>query len=206
MGRSRFRSRWFDSDEPQFTHLQIFQSRLRLAAFFMLFGALMIFVRAFYLQYVSYDKYLTQAENNRIKVVPVMPTRGTISDRNGIILAHNYSSYTLEITPNKIVNLEKTLERLGEVLEITPLDIRRFKRLLEDSKNYCSLSDNCSLPLRARLTDEEVAKFAARQYRFPGVDIHARLYRQYPYKTGGSHAIGYIGRINDKDAERIKAS
>jgi len=127
-----------------------------------------------------------------------VPNRGVITDRNGIVLAQSYSAYTLEVTPSKVKNLEDTIEQLSTLVEITPRDRKRFKKLLDESKNFESM------PLRTRLTDEEVARFAVNRYRFPGVEVKARLFRQYPFGELASHVIGYIGRINDADLDRIE--
>jgi penicillin-binding protein 2 len=138
------------------------------------------------------------AESNRIAVVPVVPNRGLILDRNGEVLARNYSGYTLEIASRKVANLEQTINDLSTLVDIQPKDRKRFKKLLDESRNFDTL------PIRNRLSDEEVARFAAQSYRFPGVEIKARLFREYPYGEGTSHLIGYIGRINDKDLEQLE--
>ncbi|MCL2872523.1 MAG: penicillin-binding protein 2 [Betaproteobacteria bacterium] len=180
--------------------LFLFRQRLWLTGLAMLvvFGVLL--GRFFYLQVIAHQQYQTQAENNRITVVPVGPSRGTISDRNGKVLAQSFSAYTLELTPSKIDDLETTLTQIGELIEITPRDLRRFRRAMEESRNFDSL------PLRTKLNDEEVARFAVNKYRFPGVDIRARLYRQYPEGEIASHVLGYIGRINDRDVDRLTDS
>jgi penicillin-binding protein 2 len=149
--------------------------------------------RLFFLQVVRHDDLAEQAESNRTAVVPVVPNRGLILDRNGIVLASNYSAYTLEITPSKVGSLEETIDSLGEVVEVSQRDRRRFKRLREDSRSFDSI------PIRTRLSDEEVARFAAQRYRFPGVEIKARLFRNYPNGELASHALGYIGRINQRE-------
>jgi len=123
-----------------------------------------------------------------------------ILDRNGVVLATNYSAYTLEIMPSKVANIDATIEALAQFIDIQPRDKRRFKKMREDSKSFESL------PIRTRLTDEEVARFAAQRFRFPGVDIKARLFRSYPYGELGSHVVGYIGRINQREKERIEES
>ncbi|MES2053567.1 MAG: penicillin-binding protein 2, partial [Pseudomonadota bacterium] len=156
--------------------------------------------RLVYLQVYRHDDLSEQAESNRTAVVPIVPNRGLILDRNGVVLATNYSAYTLEITPSKVGNLEETIAALEKVVDIQPRDKRRFKRLREESKNFESL------PIRTRLTDEEVARFAAQRFRFPGVDIKARLFRSYPYGELGSHVVGYIGRINRAEKEMIEDS
>ena len=162
------------------------------------FGLLV--TRLYYLQVERHEDLLAQAENNRTAVVPIVPNRGQIYDRNGVLLATNYSAYTLEITPYKVDDVEATIDELAELMEITPRDRRRFKRLREDSRNFDSL------PIRSRLTEEEVAKFAAQRYRFAGVDVKARLFRSYPQGEAGAHIIGYIGRINQREKERIDDS
>ena len=149
--------------------------------------------RLVYLQVLRHEDLAEQAENNRTAVLPVVPNRGLILDRNGIMLASNYSAYTLEITPSKVGDVEQTINRLAGVLDITPRDRRRFKRLREDARNFDSVA------IRTRLSDAEVARFAAQRYRFPGVEIKARLFRNYPNGEVGSHALGYIGRINQSE-------
>ena len=177
--------------------LYYFQLRIGIAGAFVLAAFSLLLLRFVYLQIVQYDYYRTKAEDNRISIVPIMPNRGLILDRSGTVLARNYSAYTLEISPGKVANLDKTINGLESIVEIRPSDRTRFKRLMIEAKGADSL------PIRTRLTDEEVAKFAANRYRFPGVDIQARLFRQYPLNELASHLVGYIGRINDRDVERI---
>ncbi len=152
------------------------------------------------LQVVRHEDLAERAESNRTAVVPIVPNRGQILDRNGVVLATNYSAYTLELTRSKIPDLEATIDELSTLVEITPRDRRKFKRLVDDSKNFESL------PIRTRLSEEEVARFAAQRYRFPGVDIKARLFRTYPLEDAASHVIGYIGRINQREKEQIDDS
>ncbi len=153
--------------------------------------------RLVYLQVVRHDDLSEQAESNRTAVLPIVPNRGQILDRNGVVLATNFSAYTLEITPSKVGNLAATIDAIATVIPVEAKDRRRFRKLQEESKNFESL------PIRNRLTDEEVARFAAQRYRFPGVEIKARLFRNYPYGELGSHVLGYIGRINQAEKERI---
>lgn len=174
-----------------------FRRRLLIAGVLMVtaFGGL--FGRFFYLQVIQHGHYQTLAESNRVAIVPIAPNRGVITDRNGVVLAQSYSAYTLEIVPSRVTNLEATIDQLAKIVEVQPRDRKRFKRLLDESKRLDSV------PLRTRLTDEEVARFAVNQYRFPGVDIKARLFRQYPFGELASQLIGYVSRINDRDLERI---
>jgi len=178
--------------------LYYFQLRIGIAAAFVLAAFSLLLLRFVYLQIVQYDYYRTKAEDNRISIVPIRPNRGLILDRGGTVLARNYAAYTLEISPGKVNDLEKTIDELGTIVEIRASDRARFKRLRIEAKGAISL------PIRTRLTDEEVAKFAVNRYRFPGVDIQARLFRQYPLNELASHVTGYIGRINDRDVARIE--
>ena len=182
------------------TQQQLSKFRLRVAAaglfVFVCFG--LIAFRFLYLQVWNHSKYSLQADENRISVAPIVPNRGIITDRNGVVLAKNYSAYTLEITPSKLTDtLDNTIDQLSTVIPIDQRDRRRFKKLLEDSKNFESL------PIRTRLTDDEVARFTAQRFRFPGVEVRARLFRQYPLGPTAAHVIGYIGRISQRDQERI---
>ena len=177
-----------------------FRLRVLVASIVILLCFGLLVARLVYLQLVRHEDLRAQAESNRTAIVPVVPNRGLILDRNGIVLATNYSAYTLEITPSKVANLEQTIDELANVIEITARDRRRFKKLREEAKNFESL------PLRSRLSDEEVARFAAQRWRFPGVEIKARLFRNYPYGELASHVIGYIGRINAAEKEALDES
>jgi penicillin-binding protein 2 len=178
--------------------LLYFRRRLMIAGVLILVAFAGLFGRFIYLQLVLHRHYQTLAESNRIAIVPIVPNRGVITDRNGIVLAQSYSAYTLEVTPSRVKNLDEMIDDLAKTVDVQPRDRKRFKRLLEESKNFESL------PLRTRLSDEEVARFAVNRYRFPGVEIKARLFRQYPFGETASHLIGYIGRINDRDVKRIE--
>lgn len=175
-----------------------FRLRLALSIGFALLLLSILLLRFLYLQVIRHDHYHTLAESNRISVVPIVPNRGLILDRNGIVLAHNFSGYTLEITPSKLTHLNATIDELSGLVKITAKDRKRFKKLLAESHGFESLM------IRNRLSDEEVARFAAQQYRFPGVEIKARLFRDYPYSEMTSHLIGYIGRINQTDVDQLE--
>ncbi len=175
-----------------------FQTRVVIVQWVVLLCFVLLASRLIYLQVIRHDDLMTQAESNRTAILPTVPPRGNILDRNGVVLANNYSAYTLEITPSKVKDLEATIDALAELVDIQAKDRRRFKRLREESKSFDSL------PIRNRLTDEEVARFSAQGYRFPGVEIKARLFRQYPYGELASHVIGYIGRINQRDKEMLE--
>jgi penicillin-binding protein 2 len=159
---------------------------------------LLLLARFVWLQVVKHTDFVVKAEENRISLVPVVPNRGLILDRNGVVLASNYSAYTLEITPSKLeAPLEETIAELSRLVAVDAKDRRRFKKLLDDSKGFESV------PLRTRLSDEEVARFSAQHFRFPGVEVQARLFRQYPLGETASHVIGYIGRISRAEADAL---
>ncbi len=179
--------------------LHRFRRRLSFAAVLVALAFAGLFARFFYLQVVQHAHFETLAETNRIAIVPIPPNRGVITDRNGVVLAQSYSGYSLELTPSRIPDLDQTIDGLSKIVDIEPRDRKRFRKLLEESKDFETL------PLRTRLSDEEVARFVVNRYRFPGVEIRARLFRQYPFGAIASHALGYIGRINDRDVERIAA-
>jgi penicillin-binding protein 2 len=178
--------------------LDRFRLRLIVAGAFVLLAFALLGARLSYLQVVRYEDLSAQAETNRTAVLPIVPNRGRILDRNGEVLATNYSAYTLEITPSKVQDLDATIESLSGVVEITARDKRRFKRLLEEGKSFDSL------PIRTKLSDEEVARFMAQRFRYPGVDVKARLFRNYPLGETGSHLLGYIGRINQAEKKLME--
>jgi penicillin-binding protein 2 len=179
---------------------ELYQFRLRLAVagFAVLIAFGLLAARFFFLQVIQHDVYASKAEDNRISIVPIPPNRGLILDRNGLVIARNYSGYTLEIFPRRVKSVERTINELSELIEITPRDRARFRKVMVETRNPESV------PIRSRLTDEEVARFAVNRYRYEGVEIKARLFRQYPYGDVASHAIGYMGRVNKDDQARFE--
>ena len=186
-------------NKPQPT-VRSFQERLSVAMIFVLICFAILLARFVWLQVITYNRHSVAAENNRIALIPIPANRGLITDRNGVVIARNYSAYTLEITPAQIeMDVNSLLDELSEVVDIQAKDRRNFLKLFKESKTFDSFA------IRTLLTDAEVAKFTAQRYRFPGVDIQARLFRQYPYGELGSHLIGYIGRVSQKDREKLIA-
>jgi penicillin-binding protein 2 len=175
-----------------------FRLRVVVAAVFVLVCLGLLAARFHFLQVQRHDYFLTRAEDNRIALLPVVPYRGTIVDRNGVVLARNYATYTIEITPAQVPDLEATLDEIATLAPIEPRDRRRFHKLVQESRHFESV------PLRNRLTDEEVARVVSQRYRLPGVDVKARLLRDYPQGASAAHVVGYIGRINERDVERIE--
>ena len=178
--------------------LHQFQLRVGIAGAVVIAAFALLGARFLWLQVLQHDVYQAKAEDNRISIVPVTPNRGLIVDRNGVVIARNYSGYTLEIYPRRVKNIERTIDDITEYVEITPRDRARFRKMLAETRNAESL------PIKNRLSDEEVAKFAANRYRFEGVEIKARLFRQYPFGDVASHVIGYMGRVNTQDQQKLE--
>ena len=147
----------------QDSELERFQFRVKCAAAFVFFGFSLLLARLVYLQIIQNEYYSTRAESNRISLIPILPKRGEILDRNGEVLARNYLSFTLEITPALVDDLTGTIGNLEKLIEIHPKDKRRFLGLVNENRLFESL------PVRNRLTDEEIARFSVNRYRFPGI-------------------------------------
>ena len=174
-----------------------FRLRLVLSLGFVAVLLFILLLRFFYLQVIRHDYFRTLGENNRIYVVPIVPNRGLIMDRNGVVMAKNYSGYTLEIAPDQVKNMEALIAELSQLVDISSKDIRRFKKLLTERQALETL------PIRSQLNDEEVARVAAQLFRFPSVRIKARLFREYPFADVTSHLIGYVGRINQSEIDKL---
>ena len=182
-----------------------FESRLVINRAIMLLvaGGLLLAVlltRLFYLQVLAHEHFTTLSEDNRVKLQPIAPTRGLIYDRNGILLAENLPSYRLEITPEQVDDMYATLGALAEIIEIRDIDRSRFEKLLTRKPRFEAI------PLRFHLRDEEVARFSVNRHRFPGVDIAAGLSRHYPHGSLAVHALGYVGRIDEKALQELDSS
>ncbi|MCW8944915.1 MAG: penicillin-binding protein 2 [Sedimenticola sp.] len=179
---------------------RLFRSRAIIAALIVLLLLLLLALHLSKLQIVDHTHFTTLSRDNRVKVEPLPPTRGLIYDRNGVILAQNLPTHSLEITPERVKDLEKTLQELSQLIPISENDIKRFRRLKSHQRRFESI------PIRVQLTDEEVARFAVNRHLFPGVDIHAKLLRDYPKKDVTAHILGYVGRINKKELQSIDNS
>lgn len=154
--------------------------------------------RLWVLQVERYQGLAERADRNRIALVPIAPRRGDIVDRNGTVLARSYRDYTLEIVPAQVQNMDELISQISKVIPLTPLDIRRFKRRMGQTTRYASVM------LRGNLTDDEAAIFAAHSFRFPDVNLRARWVREYPQGESAAHVVGYVGRISEKDQERLE--
>ena len=180
--------------------LDSFQERIRIVTLFVTFCFILLVTRLVWLQLVSHGKYALLAENNRIALVPAPANRGLIIDRNNIVIGRNYSALTLDVNAEEVKgNVDDLIEDLSQIVLISPRYKRNFKRFLEDSRKIGTF------PLRSMLTEAETARFIANRYRFPGVEIRARSFREYPYNELASHIIGYVGRVSQKDKERMQS-
>ena len=176
---------------------RLFSTRAAGAAFIAGVLALVLVGRLAHLQIFQYQHFATLSENNRVKIVPIAPTRGLIFDRQGEILAQNLPSYSLEVVPEAVDDIDALVAELREIVEITDGDEEAFRTALARKRRFEKV------PLRLRLEDHEVARFSVNRHRFPGVDIGASLTRDYPLDALGVHVVGYVGRINRRELDRI---
>ncbi|MGE0278034.1 MAG: penicillin-binding protein 2 [Nitrospiraceae bacterium] len=179
---------------------RLFNERAAIALFIVLGLILLILARLVYLQIISHDHFATLSEVNRINLVPVAPTRGLIYDRNGVVLAQNLPAFSLEVIPEQVRDLDATVAELRKLIAISDEDVRRFQKQVRQKRAFNSIA------LRYYLNDEEIARFAVNRHHFPGVEIEARAIRNYPHGTLASHAIGYVGRINEEELGELDTS
>ncbi len=177
---------------------RLFKSRAVVSFVGIVFMMGILIANLYNIQVNQYQDYKTRSNDNRIKVVPIAPNRGLIYDRNGRLLAENRPVFNLEITPEQVKDIDGTIARLQEFLDITPEKIATFEKERRHSRRFNSV------PLLTQLTETEVAKFSVQQHKFPGVTVTASLKRYYPYGEVLTHVIGYVSRINDKDIERLE--
>lgn len=179
---------------------QAFLTRVIVAGLLVLVAVLLVLSRMIQLQIVDHQHFTTLSRENRVKVVPLPPTRGLIYDRNGVLLAQNRPAYSLEITPEQVDDLDLVLQELATVIEIGEDDLERFWQLRKRKRRFDSV------PIRINLTQDETAQFAVHRHRFPGVDIKAQLLRHYAHDIKTNHVLGYVGRISPRDVEQIDVS
>ena len=186
--------------KDHFRETRLFQSRVILALAVCILLSLTIVVRLIYLQIIDHEHFNTLSNDNRVNILPIPPTRGLIYDRNGVLLAQNLPSFNIELIPEQIKNMDETISQLSEILPITHEDIQRFHKIRKQKPAFESI------PLLSRLNEDELAKFAINRHQFPGVDIAARLVRNYPLGSLGVHALGYVGRINEEELRTVDVS
>ena len=160
-------------------------------------GLLTLFLRVGYLQVVQYEHYTTLSGENRLRVRTIPPARGLVRDRNGVVLARNFSVFSLEIVPEQTRGVDRTLALLGEILDIEEEE-EKFRQQMRRLPGFESI------PLKTRLDEREVAVFSVNRHRFPGVDIHSRLVREYPFGEALAHVVGYVGRIDPVERSRLR--
>lgn len=176
---------------------QLFKRRALVAAVLSVLMLLLLLSRLVYLQFFEFSHFSSLSDNNRVRLTPLVPNRGLIYDRNGVVLAENRASYQLELIPEQVEDMELTLQGLGEIVTLDEDALKRFNKLLKRSRKFEWV------PVRTKLTDEEVAKLAVNRHRFPGVEINARLSRHYPLGERMAHVIGYVGRIDEDELKRV---
>ena len=175
-----------------------FQLRLLVSFIFIIVLCTVLITRFAFLQVNKHQEYVQRATSNRVSIIPTPPIRGEITDVNGVVLARNYPAYSLEIIPSKINGkFEDLVKQLGQYVVISPDDLKRYKRFRENSRDYENI------PLKLKLTIDEASALAPELYQFPGVEINARTFREYPYGKLTAHVLGYIGRISTKDVDRL---
>lgn len=186
--------------KDHFQETQIFNQRVLVAGLIMFFLLILLLSRLVYLQISNQQYYSTLSENNRVSIRPIPPTRGLIFDRNGILLAQNLPSFTLEIVPEHVDDLDKTLDTLKQLISISEEDLKSFHKNRRKKRRFEGV------PLRFRLNEEEVAKVSVQQHKLSGVIIKAQLSRHYPQGKLASHAVGYVSRINEAELKKLNVS
>ncbi len=172
---------------------RLIRRRLVLSALFILLLLGILLVRLFVLQIVDYEHFSTLSDSNRVQIKPLPPTRGLIFDRNGVVMANNLPAYRLEIVREQVDDLDATLAALETYVDFSEQDLKRFDQASKRRRPFESI------PLKLNLSDEEVARLAVNLHQFEGVEINARLTRNYPHGSHAVHALGYVGRIDERD-------
>jgi penicillin-binding protein 2 len=183
--------------KDHFHENRLVNARLLFAAFFSLLVFSVLVGRLVYLQVYESEHFQALSDRNRVDIEPLPPQRGLIFDRNGVIIAENVPTFSLELVPEKVPDLEETMARLTTLLSLSEADLEEFEKRFKGHRRFEQVA------VRQRLTEEEVAIFSANRHAFPGVDIQGRLIRHYPHGPLFAHAVGYVGRINERDLETI---
>ena len=176
---------------------RMFASRAMTAFLLVLLAVLMLCLRYFYLQVISHDEFSVRSASNRVRVVPVAPNRGLVYDRRGRPVAQNLPAYRLQVVPEKVENLDETMLELGKIIELPEDLLEKFR----SSRKQHRVFD--SVPLKFNLTEEEVARFSVDRHNLPGVEVVPYLSRYYPYGALLTHVLGYVGRLDEDDMERV---
>ena len=182
-------------DEAQ--EARLFRARVLVGLGCLFLCTALLIGRMVQLQIIQYDRFKTLSEDNRITVLPVAPTRGLIFDRNGIVVAQNTPTFTLEVIPEAVEDMDRLIHDLRDLVDISDEDVERFESHRRKKRSFESV------PLRFRLNEDEVARFSVNRHNFPGVDVQARLTRNYPLGALAVHVIGYVGRINQRELQQL---
>ncbi|WP_138435379.1 penicillin-binding protein 2 [Marinobacter shengliensis] len=177
---------------------RLFQRRAMVMLVFVLLMMIGLLARMYQLQIVEHEIYTTLSDKNRVQVQSVPPPRGLVYDRNNLLLAENRPVFSLTLVPERVAGMEATLARLSEILDIAEEDIERFKRRLREPRRPFQ-----EMPLSYDLGEEEIARMAVHRHEFPGVEVRAELVRYYPHSELTAHALGFVGRINREELQRI---
>lgn len=186
-----------DTIKNNYRETHLFTRRIIILVVFILLAAFGLISRLFFLQVTDHDLYSTLSNQNQLSLIPVEPIRGLIMDRNGVLLAENIPIFNLVITPDHVANLNQTIQQLKEIIDITPDDMKRFSKELRENRPFQPV------PLKVKLTEEEVARFYVNQYKFPGVTISIGMFRHYPYGKEFVSVLGYVARINEQEMKQI---
>lgn len=183
--------------KDHFSESRLVNGRLIFAALFSFVIFAIVIVRLVYLQVFEYEHFDSLSDRNRVDIESLPPQRGLIFDRNGVVLAENIPTFSLEMVPEKVVDIDEAIAELSQLVALSDDDIDAFHQRLERHRRFQNVI------IRQRLTQAEVARFAANRYRFPGIDVEGRLIRHYPQGDLFAHAVGYVGRINERDLQII---
>jgi len=188
------------NEKDRFYENRVFLNRIVASVLLILVASMALVLRLAYLQIVGHTHYAGLARDNRVKISPLPPTRGMIFDRNGEVLAENFPTYSLEVFPDQVPDLETSLAELKDLLALSDEEIQRFNTLRRRHKGFEAI------PLRLQLSEEEIARFSVRMPHFPGVEIHRRMLRTYPYGELTAHVVGYVGRISEAELQKLDPS
>jgi len=174
-------------------------ARRAFVGFVFVLGLVAVLITNLYnIQVKDHQDYQTRSNDNRIKVIPIAPNRGLIYDRNGVLLAENKPVYNLEVIPEEVDNLEKSLEQVSQLIAITEQEKQDFLKDIKNTRRFKSQV------LKARLDEADVATFSVNQHKFPGFSIEARLARYYPFGDTLTHALGYVAKLNRKELNKLE--
>ncbi len=176
---------------------QIFSHRLIVSMIFMGLLFVLLVFRLAGLQVVQHEHFTTRSKENRVKILPISPPRGLIFSRDGVLLAENIPTFSLEVVPEQAGDINELIIKINSLIGLDGDEIQRFKREVKRKRKFEKV------PLKLRLSEDQIARFSVNQYRFPGVEVATRLIRHYPYGQDFVHMLGYVGRINEKEVKRI---